>query len=242
MIKSEDVMRRKLVFSITGWILLSTPSVLGAENRYQAKHDHVVGSCRGELIFGETELEYATKNNEDARVWKYEDIQQLGLLGPQKISVLTYEDRKIQFGKDKRFNFELREGTVPESLWSFLRGRLSRPLVSEIIPSTTEAKYRLPAKHRHALGGCQGVLEIGDQYVVYKTPDESDSRVWRYEDLSTMGSTGPFQLRLSTMERTDGQYGAERNFIFDLKRRLDPAVYDFIWRKINDLGMAAGAN
>jgi hypothetical protein len=114
--------------------------------------------------------------------------------------------------------------------------------VSEIIPSAAEAKYRLPAKHQHALGGCQGVLEIGDQYVVYKTPDKSDSRVWRYEDLSSVGSTGPFQLRLSTIERTGGQHGAERNFFFDLKRRLDPAVYDFIWRKINNLGVAGGAN
>jgi hypothetical protein len=35
------------------------------------------------------------------------------------------------------------------------------------------------------------------------------------------------------MERILGEYGAERNFIFDLKRRLDPDIYDFLWRKIN---------
>jgi hypothetical protein len=35
------------------------------------------------------------------------------------------------------------------------------------------------------------------------------------------------------MERTQGEYGAEKNFIFDLKRRLDPEIYDFLWRKIN---------
>ena len=66
-----------------------------------------------------------------------------------------------------------------------------------------------------------------------KFNDQSDSRIWRYEDLSSIGSTGPFQLRLSTMERTQGEYGAEKNFIFDLKRRLDPEIYDFLWRKIN---------
>ena len=35
------------------------------------------------------------------------------------------------------------------------------------------------------------------------------------------------------MERTGGEYGAEKNFIFDLKRHLDPEIYDFLWRKIN---------
>jgi len=69
--------------------------------------------------------------------------------------------------------------------------------------------------------------------VVYKTSHRSDSRIWRYEDLSSIGTTGPFQLRLSGMERTNGEHGAEKNFIFDLKRRLDPEIYDFLWRKIN---------
>jgi len=31
------------------------------------------------------------------------------------------------------------------------------------------------------------------------------------------------------MERTQG----EKNFIFDLIRRLDPEIYYFLWRKIN---------
>jgi hypothetical protein len=105
--------------------------------------------------------------------------------------------------------------------------------VSAVIPELPPAKYQLPVKHQHTLGGCQGTLEIGEQQVVYKTSHQSDSRVWRYEDLSSIGSTGRFQLRLTTMERTGGEYGAEKNFIFDLKRHLEPEVYDFIWGKIN---------
>jgi hypothetical protein len=35
------------------------------------------------------------------------------------------------------------------------------------------------------------------------------------------------------MERTNGEYGAEKNFVFDLKQRLDKEVYDYIWWKIN---------
>lgn len=121
------------------------------------------------------------------------DIQQLGLVGDKKISVVTYEDRKLQFGKDKVFNFELTEGTVPPSLWSSLQARLTKPLVSAVIPELPEAKYQLHVKHQHGLGlpghaGARGgVCRI-----------KSDSRFWRYEDLSSVGSTGPFQLRLSS--------------------------------------------
>jgi hypothetical protein len=203
------------------------------EIRFQVKHDHGIRSCGGELVFRDDGMEYVTSHKKDARTWNYLDIQQLGLVGGKKISVVTYEDLKLQFGKDKIFNFELIEGTVPPSLWNPLQARLTKPLVSAVIPELPEAKYRLPVKHQHALGGCQGTLEFGEQHVVYETPHKSSSRIWRYEDLTSIGSTGPFQLRLSSMERTGGEYGAEKNFIFDLKRRLDPEIYDFLWRRIN---------
>ena len=203
------------------------------ETRFQVKHDHGIRSCRGELVFRDNGMEYVTSHKKDARTWNYTDLQQLGLVGDKKISVVTYEDRKLQFGKDKIFNFELTAGTIPPPLWNPLQARLTKPLVSAVIPELPEAKYQLPVKHQHALGGCQGTLQLGEQYVVYETSHKSDSRIWRYEDLSSVGTTGPFQLRLSSMERTNGEYGAEKNFIFDLKRRLDPEIYDFLWRKIN---------
>jgi hypothetical protein len=47
------------------------------------------------------------------------------------------------------------------------------------------------------------------------------------------GFPGPYQLRLTSMDRTQGETGAERNFVFSLKQKLQPAIYDFIWWKIN---------
>jgi len=218
-----------LAFAMCSYL---TPA-LPAESRFQVKHEHGIGSCRGELVFNEDTVEYVTSHKKDARTWKYVDIQQLGLVSDKKISLVTYEDRKLQFGKDKLFHFELTEGTIPPPLWTSLQARLTKPLVSAVIPELPPAKYEIPVKHQHTLGGCQGTLEIGEQEVIYKTSHQSDSRVWRYEDLSSIGSTGPFQLRLSSMERTGGEFGGEKNFIFDLKRRLDPEVYDFLWKKIH---------
>lgn len=73
-------------------------------------------------------MEYVTSRKKDARTWNYLDIQQLGLVGDRKISVVTYEDRKLQFGKDMMmFHFELIEGTIPLSLANSLQGRLIKP-------------------------------------------------------------------------------------------------------------------
>ncbi len=155
---------------------------------------------------------------------------------------MTYEDRKLEFGKDKSFNFELLDGTVSESLLTLLQGKLTKPLVSEIIPADIKGRYEIPVKHQHALGGCQGTLEISDQYVIYRTDNKTHSRIWKYADLSSVGSTGPFQLRLTTMERVNGEYGSDRNFIFDLKRRMDPMTYDFIWWKLNGPQIASEFN
>ena len=226
-------MKRTIPISL--WIIcLALPGFpLRAETRLSVRHDHGLRSCRGELVFSEQQVEYITTNKKDARVWKYADIQQVGLLSEKKISVVSYEDQKLAFGKDKRFRFGLLEGAIPESLWSFLQTRLSRPLVSERIPTGIVSKAEIPVKHQHALGGCQGVLKIGELFVIYETPDKQDSRIWRFEDISSMGSTGPFQLRLTSMERTGWEIGGEKNFIFDLKRRLESDVYDFIWWKIN---------
>jgi hypothetical protein len=207
--------------------------VFAEETRFQVKHDHGLRSCRGELVFRDDSVEYLTSHKKDARTWNYVDIQQLGLMSDKEISVVTYEDSKLKFGKDKIFNFELTEGSIPPALAAALQARLTKPLVSAVIPELPAARYQIPVKHQHALGGCQGNLEIGENEVVYKTSHSSDSRIWRYEQLTSIGSTGPFQLRLSSMERTGGEYGAEKNFIFDLKRRLDPEIYDFLWRKVN---------
>ncbi len=226
-------MKHRILTSAIGLVLSSASLLAVEETRFQVRHDHVIGSCRGELVFGETSLEYITEDKEDARVWNYEDIQQLGLLSLRKLSVLTYEDRRLKFGKDKRFNFELTAGEIADSLWKYLQGRFSKPMVSAIYPRDFEIKYKLAVKHQHSVGGCQGELQISNQYVVYQTNHPSDSRIWRYPDLSSVGSTGPFQLRLSTMERVHGEFGGEKNFVFDLKRRIEPEVYDYIWWKIN---------
>ena len=95
-------MRRELWLSL--WVLSCTwfPA-FAEETRFKVRHDHGLRSCSGELVFRDDGMEYLTSHKQDARTWNYVDIQQLGLRGDKRISVVTYEDRKLQLGKDKIF-------------------------------------------------------------------------------------------------------------------------------------------
>jgi hypothetical protein len=226
-------MKNNWSFLILGWLMFSGPALQAEESRLGVEHQHALKKCKGELVFKDDKVEYVTANKKHARVWKYQDIQQLGLLDPKVISVLTYEDQKYKFGKDRGFRFQVTKGEVSPALWTFLQARLTKPLVSAVFPQDIAPKYQIPVKHQRGLSGTQGVLEISDLYIAYKTDAKKDSRIWRYEDISSIGTTGPYQLRLTSMDRVEGEYGGERNFVFDLKEKLNQEACDFIWWKLN---------
>lgn len=214
-------------------LMLVCSALQAQEVRFPVLHNRLLRDRTGELIFGETGVEYRTKNKKDARTWKYEDIQQLGLLSPKELTIITYEDSRWKLGKDLFYRFKITSGEITPALWTQLQARLKRPVVSALIPPDIAPKFTIPVKHLRGFGGTQGMLEIGDEYIVYKTAIPKDSRIWRYQDISSVGTTGPYQMRLTSMDRTDNESGGERNFVFSLKERLAPEAYDFIWWKIN---------
>lgn len=231
---------RTLSVSAGAW-LLAACALPAQEARFSVRHDHVIGSCLGELIFSREAVEYRTAHRKHARLWRYEDIQQLGLLGPKEISILTFEDAKWSMGRDRSFHFNLTAGEITPALAAALRDKVARPLVCALPPPDAVPKYTIPAKHRLGFGGTSGMLEISEDYIVYRTAAAKDSRVWRYRDISSLGTTGPYQLRLTAAERVQGEFGEERNFVFSLKRKLEDEVYDFIWWKINGARISPAA-
>lgn len=214
-------------------VLASLGSETARAQAFQVEHEHFRGSCKGELVFGDTAVEYKTDKAQHARTWKYEDIQQLEI-APRRVSVLTYQEKRLGIGADKSFNFKLISGQLYDSFRREIQSRLSRPLVSSVLPDESSARYTIPVRHRRFIGGdSEGELELTEEAIVYRARTAKDSRIWLYKDLLSCGSTGPFQLRLGVLEKTGGQYGEEKNYVFDLKRRLEPDEYDFIWEKIN---------
>jgi hypothetical protein len=173
-----------------------------------------------------------TDEKKHARDWSYEDLQQVAIES-EKIVILTYRDRLLYLGQDERLTFDVVEEKVSDSLRVFLEERHTRPLVSAVLPEESSARYRLPVKHRKVLRGTEGVLELGEHYLVYRPKRAGEGRIWRYDEILSVGSTGPYQLRVTAMERTGGEYGDGKNFVFDLKQRLPEQVYDYLWNKIN---------
>jgi hypothetical protein len=226
-------MKRFGMAILMGTLLLVGAKLQAQEIRFPVRHGRLLKDRKGELIFGATGLEYRTAKKGDARIWKYEDIQQLGLLSPKEITVLSYQDSKWKLGKDVFYRFEITSGEVTPALWTELQAKLKRPMVSALIPPGIAPKFTIPVKHLRGFGGTQGMLEIADEYVIYKTDTPKDSRIWRYQDISSIGTTGPFQLRLTAMDRAENETGTDRNFVFILKERLAPEAYDFVWWKIN---------
>jgi hypothetical protein len=216
-----------------GMLLLVCTALQAQEVRLPVRHDRLLRDRTGELVFGESGIEYRTKDKGDARTWKYEDIQQLGLLSPRELTILTYQDSKWKFGKDLFYRFEITAGEITPALWTELQAKLKRPVVSALFPPDIAPKFTIPVKHLRGFGGTQGMLEIADEYVIYKTDTPKDSRIWRYQDISSIGTTGPYQLRLTSMDRAENERGGDRNFVFSLKERFAPEAYDFIWWKIN---------
>lgn len=229
-------MKRVVLSLWLGGLLLVCSTLQAQEVSFPVRHSCLLRLLRhrtGELIFGETGIEYRTKAKGDARTWKYEDIQQLGLLSSKELTIITYEDSKWKLGKDLFYRFKITNGKITPALWSQLQAKLKRPVVSALIPPDIVPKFTIPVKHLRGFSGTQGMLAIGDQYIIYKTAVPKDSRIWRYQDISSVGTTGPYQMRLTSMDRAENESGGERNFVFSLKERLAPEAYDFIWWKIN---------
>lgn len=220
-------------------LLFVLPQTKAAEFRFQVKHHHGLKSCQGELLFTESTVSFTATKKGHSRTWNYQDIQQIGLLTADQLTILTYEDRQWLFGKDRDFRFRVMQGKLDGNLWTFLQGKVTKPLVSDVIPTNYPYKFRIPAKHQRRLTGTEGFLELSDQYVIYRTATNGDSRIWPYEDIDSIGSTGAYQLRITGMERVHGEIGGEKNYIFNLKEKLEPEVYDFIWWKLNGSKISA---
>jgi len=77
------------------------------------------------------------------------------------------------------------------------------------------------------------VLQAGLDEIVYKSTRKGESRAWRYRDIDNIGSSGPFQLTITSFERARMQYGSRKDFEFQLKQPLEEARYNDLWLRLN---------
>jgi hypothetical protein len=204
---------------------------LAQEFKYRVEHDHLLGSCNGDLFINRDGVEYRTENQRHSRKWAYTDIEMMKLISPRKLEILTYESALMKLGSDRAFEFNLREDDMTKDVSEFLLKRVGRPLSTTFVASEETPRYAIPVRHRHSFGGCQGTLKVYADRVVYESQKKQEnSRYWRWTDIQGVSRTSPYQLSITTFEPKAG--GPTKAFDFDLKQEVTDPMYDYLWARV----------
>lgn len=212
-------------------VLLSVLQVSAQEFRYKVQQDRLFGHRDGELIISNDSVEFRAEKENDSRSWSYGEIKLFEILSTTRVRIWTYQNRKLM-GQEESFSFNLVKGHIDQQLSDFLRKRIRRPLVTSLTNDEAgiEPLAEIPVKHRHRLSGCQGVLRVYADRLIYEAADGHDSRSWRWTDIRAVGRPDVDRFEVLTFEPQFG--GPKRSFNFILKEQLADKTYDFIWSRV----------
>lgn len=214
-----------------GLMLFALP--LSAELTFRVRHEHLRKGCTGELRIDERGVAFREinpkKKHPHAFEWPYGEIQQL-TVSADEIRVLTYRDDLWKLGADREYRFRAFGG---QELYAFLKDRLDQRLVARLADGDVTPLWQLPVKLLGRVGGSHGALIVGAERLVYRSGRAGESRTWRYQDVESVSSSGPFQLSVTTFERARSHYGSRKAFNFQLKQPLAEARYDDLWRRLH---------
>ena len=201
------------------------------EFTYKVQQDRTIGHRDGELTISENGIEYRAEKKE-SRSWTYSggDIKLLEILSPTKIRIWTYKDRKLFLGKDESLTFKIVEGQIDQKVSDFLRERLPGPFVTSFVEGDRTLLATVPVKHAHRFGGCEGLLKVYPDRLIYDSETGHDSRSWRWKDIRSLGRPDLYRLDIETFEPQIG--ASSRSFNFILKQQVPDRIYDLLWARI----------
>lgn len=211
-------------------LLLAALQVNAQEFIYKARQDRLIADREGELIISTDHVEFRTKKEKDSRSWAYGEIKLFEILSPTRVRVWTYENRKIRLGQEENLSFKIINGQIDRQVSDFLRERIPRPFVTSFTNEDSEILAQIPVKHLHRFSGCQGVIKLYADRLVYEAENGHDSRSWRWTDIGAVGRPDIDRFEVLTFEPQTG--GPKRSFNFILKERLAEKTYDFIWSRV----------
>ncbi len=223
---------------IVAVLALSMASALLAQKelRFEARHDHWRKHGNGTLFITERGVSFQelTKKKQirHACELNYQDIQELKL-SADKLTLVTYQDRKWRLGLDKEYEFTLTPGQSFNETYALLKDRLDQRFVAAVADDQIQPLWEIPVKLLGRMVGSEGVFQVGPDRIVYQTTKKGQSRTWRYRDIENLSTSGPFQLTLTTYERAKTHYGNLKGFNFQLKQALDEKRFNLLWRRLN---------
>lgn len=213
---------------------LGVAAAAGPPFELAVTQDRLFGDRTGTLVVSVDGIEYRTRDAGDARRWSYDAVKQVQILSPTRIRVLTYEDRGgLRLGADRTFDFTIVRGTASSDLVTFLLERITRPVVTAVMPQYGgESRYRIRVKHQRQGRGSEGTLLLYDRQLLYLTEQEEASRYWRFTDVESVLRLDRFRLQIAVYEG-----GGTRPFVFELKSDLPDGFYDLLWARVTPPGL-----
>ena len=171
-------------------------------------------------------IEFEAKKSKNSRRWTYQDIQHFDRLSATEFVLLTYQDVGWQLGRDKQYRFQITSGELTDELLQGISEKIGRPVTNRLFEAPADARYEVPVKHLHGLGGCEGKLIFTDEVVYYTTENHKDAREWRLDrDIDSVWSSNPYHLELHVYDNNRREFSRTRVYKFDLKKRLDSEFY-----------------
>jgi hypothetical protein len=219
-----------MVFRIEAAIalgLIAAPAA--AQVRIDARHDHWRKHCAGTLEVHEDGVRFSGAKDHQWR-WKWIDIQQ-AKLSSSELTVTTYLDVMWRAGADREYRFALPKDASPDAIEARLRAGLGPHYIAAWNPPA-EARWSRAAKHLERFGGKLGVLIASESGLAFRADKPVGSRTWNWTDIERVSSAGPYELTLTTYERSRAHYGGRRDFTFQLREPLDAQRYQELWNRI----------
>lgn len=191
---------------------------------------------RGKIEVTNDGISYSTEKKEDSRQWKYEDIQYFDRISQKEFILLSYEDSRMLFGRDKAYHFKITDGELSDDLFLEISEKMNRPVTNRQLPDNVIMHYQIPVKHTHTFGGCEGVLQFAEESIHYNTNHKKDARAWKLgRDIQSIWSMDRYQLEIHVYENNRREFSRTRIYNFVLKEPLDPDVYMKMKLKLYDL-------
>jgi hypothetical protein len=190
----------------------------------------------GTILIEDDGIRYMTEKKGENRFWPYQDIQNLDRISGREFTILTYEDETRYLGRDRSYHFVITEGELTDEIFRKISEKMAVPVTDRKVPENVESNYRIPVKHLHTFGGCEGVLEFTDNEIIYDTGHKEDARVWKLDsDIQSVWSSDRYRLEIHVYENNRREFSRTRVYRFALKTPLNQDVYRKLKLQLYDL-------